>query len=622
MPAKWQRLHLFNEGDIPPLLFRYSPTANSYELHLTDLNYIWSENLDRKAIFKRADDDETTIDPSEDLEQFKVLLQKIGDGLRNEPGSKLVLNPAKRGDGQDLELTLTVKLPAPLEPLRWTIHLFKQPQYFTTSNLLLPFIKAEAGQEARQKSLIEELSKKDWVLQKLFDKIEAMGIDLSAIFPGTSGLRGGRKGLTLAQAAKYIKGLAPFDEQSWREQVDKASPDSGLAANIVAELSNASQASEQLESLKPPTNGWWNCVRIVDSRMSPSVPQDKHEKKSGKTSREAMEIDSTAGTETDDDDDDEFERQETPPGLKKPNKGGSQHTQAISKHQGETQSEDEEASPPPRKRVKESQTDPPSPAIRPKAPPARAGAGKARGLGTIGGKKQPKPTKPSPSPSPSPSPPPVPKSPSQHSLKEQQSPPPGLDRNDETTDDEDIDSYQPTSEPKPAPKPVPKKTGLHVIGGKKKKQSTPTPEPESRHKPESGAETGQSQSTPQSTDRSTKNKKPLGKIGRIGGQRAKLKPNTGTRPSQSISPPPNSKSEPKHADDTETDDGEEEEGMMKNKKKASTPLYPKDKKPKFEPSPPPAREETEEEKADRKREELKRLLEAKSKAPVKKKRRF
>lgn len=36
----------------------------------------------------------------------------------------------------------------------------------------------------------------------------------------------------------------------------------------------------------------------------------------------------------------------------------------------------------------------------------------------------------------------------------------------------------------------------------------------------------------------------------------------------------------------------------------------------------PEREETEEQRADRKREELKRQLEAKSKAPVKKKRRF
>jgi hypothetical protein len=305
MPGTWQGLYLSNEGDIPPLLFRYSPTASSYELHMTDLNYIWSEHLDRKAILKRADEDETTIDPSEDLEQFKVLLQKIGEGLQNETGSKTVLNPQTRGDDHALELIVTSKLPAPLKPLQWKLYLSRQPQSSTTSQLLLPFIKAEADREARQKSLIEELGRKDWVLQKLFDKIETMGIDLGAIFPGTSGLRGGRKGPTLAQAAKYIKGLAPFDEQSWREKVDKASPESGLAANIAAEMSVDSGIPRQLDSINPPTEGWWKSLTISDSRISPSTPQDKHEKKSTtKISADAMETGSTTGTETDDD---EFE---------------------------------------------------------------------------------------------------------------------------------------------------------------------------------------------------------------------------------------------------------------------------------------------------------------------------
>ncbi|KAL5343311.1 XRCC4-like factor-domain-containing protein [Aspergillus crustosus] len=616
MSGKWQRLHLFNEGNIPPLLFRYSPTANSYGLHMTDLNYIWSEHLDRKAILKRADEDETTIDPSEDLEQFKVLLQKIGEGLRNETGSKTVLNPTKRRNEDTLELTVTSKLPTPLKPLQWKIYLSKQPQSSTTSHLLLPFIKAEADSEARQKSLIEELSKKDWVLQKLFDKIEAIGIDLSAIFPGTSGLRSGRKGPTLAQAAKYIKGLAPFDEQTWREKVDKASPDSGLAADIVAEFSIDSEVLGKLDALEPPTEGWWSGPTI-HSRIS-STPEDKQEKKSkAKSSRDAVEVDPTAETETDDDD--EFERQETPPGIKNPDSSTLQKSSSIRKHKDEeTQSEDEEASPPPKRRAKETKSDQPPPAIRPKAAPA--GTGKSKGLGTIGGKKQSKQKELSPEPSPFPSPSPVPalkrrhaESPSQPPRKQQsQFESPAINNNDETTDDEESHSPQPEQKLKPAPK---QSRGLGVIGGKKKKQPTPSPEPEP------------SQPKSQSTDQvPPRKKKPLGKIGQIGGQISKAKLATSIVPTssktESLSPPRNSNSKQTDGEVTETDDDDEEKAKNKSQDSSSSQLKDKKVKPKPEPSPAPQREATEEEKADRKREELKRQLQAKSKAPEKKKRRF
>ncbi|KAL4873293.1 XRCC4-like factor-domain-containing protein [Aspergillus spectabilis] len=631
MPGTWQRLHLSNEGGIPPLLFRYSPTASSYELHMTDLNYIWLENLERKDILKRADEDETTIDPSEDLEQFKVLLQKIGEGLQNETGSKTVLNPQTRGDAHALELTVTSKLPAPLKPLQWKLYLSRQPQSSTTSHLLLPFIRAEADREARQKSLIEELGKKDWVLQKLFDKIEAMGIDLSAIFPGTSGLRGGRKGPMLAQAAKYIKGLAPFDEQSWREKVDKASPDSGLAANIVAEMSVDSDIPGQLDSLNPPTDGWWKSLTISNSRTSHSTPQDKHGNNSTtKTSADAMETGSSAGTETDVDDD--FERQETSPGLKKPKSSTPQKSPANRKHNAEaTKTEDEEASPPLKKRAKETKTrveHHPPPAMRPKATPA--GTGKPKGLGTIGGKKQSEQKEPSSTPSLSPSPPPKrrqSRTPSPPPRK-QQPQSPVINNNDETTDDEGSESHSHISRPEPKSKPAqsgtkpgPKQSrGLGLIGGKKKKQPTLTPEPEPEPEPEPNP------SKPQPPDQAPlRKKKPLGKIGLIGGQKAKAKPASSVEPTssktESISPPPKSKSKQTQEQDTETDNDDGEE-VKKGKEEPPAPSSDKKVKPKPEPSPAPAREETEEEKADRKREELKRQLEAKSKAPVKKKRRF
>ena len=307
MSEKWQRLHLSNEGNIPPLLFKYLTTTSGYELYITDLKYIWSERLDRKTVLKRADEDDTTIDPREDLEQFKVLLQKIREGLQNDPGSKTSLNPETKGSVHSLEFTVTCKLPAPLRPLKWKLCLSREPQSSMTSHLLLPFINAEADREACQQSLIDELNKKDWVLAKVFDKIEAMGVDLSTIFPGTSGLRGaGRKGPTLAQAARYIRGLAPFSEQAWREEVSKSSPNAGLSANIVTEMSAGSRESGKLHSLKPPPDEWWTGFTTSDDTITALSPEgDSKREPTTKPLADGMDIDTDAGSETGEDD--EFE---------------------------------------------------------------------------------------------------------------------------------------------------------------------------------------------------------------------------------------------------------------------------------------------------------------------------
>ncbi|KAL4780753.1 XRCC4-like factor-domain-containing protein [Aspergillus varians] len=628
MPEKWQRLHLANDGGIPPLLFKYSPTAGGYELYMTDLNYMWSEQLDRNAILKRADKDDATIDPSEDPEQFQVLLQKIGDGLQNESGSRASLIPETQGRAHALQLTVASRLPAPLKPLKWKFHLSKEPQSSMTSHLLLPFINAEADREVCQQSLIEDLNKKDWVLGKLFDKIEAMGIDLSTIFPGISGLRS-RKGPTLAQAAKYIKGLAPFNEQTWREEFSKSSPNAGLSANIVTEMSVISRVSGQPSSLKPPPDEWWaNITRSDDTIAPPTLQDDNRENHKAKLSTDAMDTDTDAGSETGDDD--EFERQETPPRFKKPSSIPQKSPPARKDEDDVTQSEDEEATFPKRKRENEKTRveDQPPPAMRPKVPLAE----KSKGLGTIGGKKQIKPKSPSPTPTPSPSAPlPATKSPFQLPPRKQQ--PQQQPANDDETTDADTDEEPPKSQPKaktkdstnPAPKPS---RGLGVIGGKKKKQPSPVPEPEpSRPQTQPQSESESLEPQPPQQPPPPKKKKPQGKLGVIGGQKkekAKHSSSTGTpTPSQTESlSPPASKAKQKQGQDQDDKDVKEEEETRTRFLLLPSSAAKEGKVVKREKTTEPERGETEEKKADRKREELKRQLEAKSKVPAKKKRRF
>ena len=298
MPSKWQRLHL--GGDRPPLLFSYTSTARSYELYLTDLTQLWSEHLNHKAILKRADEINTTIDPSEDPEQLRVLLQKVEDALRGKQGSAVSLN---QGYGTDsLELIIFTELPAPLKPLKWALYLAKEPLSSSTSHLLLPLLQAEARFETRQRALLDHIRQKDWVLGKLFDKIETMGIDLSTVFPGASGLRGGRQGTTLSQAARYIKGVAPFDATSWAKEASESSPEMGLGVNLLSEITGSEKAGN-VKDLIPAADKWWN--ELPEQGTGPATPAgERPREESPPKPAENAELDTDAGKEAEDD---EFE---------------------------------------------------------------------------------------------------------------------------------------------------------------------------------------------------------------------------------------------------------------------------------------------------------------------------
>lgn len=256
MSSEWCRLH--SAGDLPPLLFQYSWTREGYELYVTDLTSIWSEQLPHEAIVKRAEESATTIDPSEGNGQLEVFLSKIGEALRGD-GGNATLHSGSQADS--IELTTSTKLPAPLKPLRWTVSLLKEPPSTFTSRLLLPLLRDETSWGSRQRTLLDQLKQKDWVLGKLFDKAEALQIDLGTVFPAAAGLRSAHKGSTRSDAARFIKGVAPFDEQAWfAESGSSSSASPGIAANIARELLGSNN-SRGLDELRPPQNKWWNALQ-------------------------------------------------------------------------------------------------------------------------------------------------------------------------------------------------------------------------------------------------------------------------------------------------------------------------------------------------------------------------
>ncbi|KAJ5888212.1 hypothetical protein N7495_008253 [Penicillium taxi] len=562
MSSKWSRLYLKQE-DLPLLLFQYTWSRQGYELYVTDLTSVWSERLPQKEILKRAENNNTTIDPSESQEQLEVLLVKIGEALRGDGGSSTVSHGS---DANSLELSISTKLPAPLKALKWTLSILKEPASSLTTQLLLPLLRDEAAWESRQRSILDQLKQKDWVLGRIFDKIDVLGIDLATIFPGAAGLRTSRKGNTRSEAAKYIKGLAPFDESAWLTESER------LAANLVHELVG-SDCSAEVETISPPPDRWWSSV-------SAAVEEDNNTRDSQnsyKLSQRDLDMDldqNNAFTESED----EFEEQENLPQRK------AKKDQVISSPPKSTKKKSPPQTRAPDPGESELESEPllsqrrtPSISPPPKSPSKQAPKKLKTGFGVIGGKrKQEK------QPTPSPPPPPSPQNP------------------------EKAEVVEDTPQNKPAPKKP--KLGLGVIGGKKKQEKQSTLSQPPPQKPEEVPKAAEDTSTSTSqTQPMVKPKRPA-KLGMIGGKvKAKV-------------------SSPRQETPAAQPENTPAQYIVKKKESSSYPPLKREDSPQPSPSAgkpdanPPAAPETDEQKVQRKREELKRKLDAKTKAP--KKRRF
>ncbi|KAJ6131444.1 DNA double-strand break repair and VJ recombination XRCC4 N-terminal [Penicillium sp. IBT 18751x] len=542
MSPKWHRLQI--SGAFPPLLFQYSWTRQGYELHVTDLTSIWSEQLPHKEIAKRAEQSATSIDPSEGAEQLQVFLSKIGEALRGDGGSAKL----HRGPYTDsLELTTSTRLPAPLKPLRWTLYLTKEPPSAFTSRLLLPLLTDETSWESRQRALLDQIKQKDWVLGKLLDKVEALQIDLGTVFPAAAGLRSARKGSTRSEAARHIKGVAPFNEQKWlAESRVVSSAISGVAANIAHELLGSND--QDLEGLHPPQTNWWYALA---RRSETSFSQEIESESQSGSQNDAPVMSSQAGVDIDSDataesEDDEFQRQATPP------KFDAQETRSL----GPT-SKTKETSP----------SLPPLVSMMDMSTASEIELDRDIRHEAVLRRKR----------TPGVSPPPRP------------------------------------ATPPPQPKVSPKKArgGLGVIGGKKKKAETPQPEPEPHSSP---PQPRPAQIAEPSHPPFTQTKRPA-KLGMIGGKSKAKLPNPSEAPSAQPGSVLRSPESAGPSSTTAMDD------YSQSPEKAAKIKQQKDESPENH-AIPEATPLTEAEKANRKREELKRQLEAQSKAPTKKKRRF
>lgn len=255
MSSRWRKLPIQSDNlpSLPSLLFQYTWTRKGYEFYMTDLTSIWSEQLSHKDVLDRAEQGSTTIDPSEGDDQLDLLLTKIGEALGGSNG-KPTINSGSRPDS--IAINISAKLPAPLRPLNWSLYLAKGSTSSLTNLIILPLLKDEAAWESRQQMLLDQLRQKDWVLSKVFDRIEALGIEMGSIFPSAANIRSAKKGDTRSELAKVIKGVAPFDEQAWLAQ-SKGSCDSSSVASDIAHELFGSKNERSMVDLNTVRDNWW-----------------------------------------------------------------------------------------------------------------------------------------------------------------------------------------------------------------------------------------------------------------------------------------------------------------------------------------------------------------------------
>ncbi|KAF4628801.1 hypothetical protein G7Y89_g9348 [Cudoniella acicularis] len=659
----WTPLHLspVASGILPPILIASSFSPDAYTVHLTDLTNIWSESLKRSDIVQRSQEENTSIDPS-DREQLQILLQKIELGLAEGDGTTSALSIHTDEGRPGLTLNLTVKLPGGFAPLQWPVRLAASPQSLLTSHLMVPLLEAQHARMQEMASLAEIMKEKDHVIQKLLDKLESQGTELGQVFPQAAG-KAGRK-LSRQQAEERVKGLATFNLNACRNSVDTKpshdrghlisevfKSDGGYGMRIGPGKQSPAPYSDEIEA----TESWWNNIKGItvylktgkistsisrpnlrDIKPLPKQNASKAVKKEEPAKSHSFDPSKDNIYDDDDDDDDAFQVQATP--LSRKSKA-SKSAPPKSPINDSTDSDDEDLdAPSQRSKVPDSiPTSQPLPLSQPSfwASASPSPPKKTKKLGTIGEKKaapaapvnEDGSTEDGGSPLSKPS-----KKMEKLGTQKVSSKP--IDDEDTATEDDEFSSPKPhknmsrlgsekvsqksnndgdgetstedeavslpkSSPPKPAP-PKPKKAMLGKIGGKKKPSKAPTPEPPedkaSLPEPEApkpkkaklgklgGKKTRnveQENNTPSPAPDETKISTPKKKIGTIGGRKIK----TETSPEKEL----------------ETRGRTE---VREEKEKT------------------PEKRETSSERADRKRAALKRELEEKSKAPVKKKRKF
>ena len=594
---QWKHLHV-SSGQLPPLLIKAAFGKHGYSIKLTDLSRIWVETQSRDEIITRARKRNCSIDPGEDGSQYNLFLDKLKSALNQDDKTNLAFSAPNEGR---LKLHLEASLPSPLPTFEWELDLERANDSGLGAELVSPLLRRAHTLNHRVESLIAELQAKDKIISKITDRLETSGHDLTAVFPGLSNVKLTRSTSQQEQLARHVRGLGKFDEATWKAQLNTATDTAVLNESsedaIFASLFQSSVIGDGADKAAD----WWQ--QIPAGRHIDLVEEGPGDDRIPDQQRSFLRQDTSDVSQYDG-----FQRQATPPRLRSHSPPTVRQEDVEMGGTGGPALSDEDST--------EDEDDLDRPSQKPSTLHKR---NSHEVIDSQAAQALPK--------SPSPSSPPASTSKAQPSIT---SGPFTHEEDTEDDDDDDLDgpsqpsqkatstsqlaSRQRSHTPQPAAstttttttsKPSPRKT-LGKLGGRLPTKST-------SKSPASPVEEELSDPTPANNPLlPDPQPKPKSKLGNIGGIKAKTKPH---------SPPPET------APPTSATRGAAATASLSA---TSTEPQPKSKSLREDAKPqradetavPKSVEQTEAERADAKREALKRELEQKAKAPVKKKRKF
>lgn len=310
----WRPLPLATSHDLPALLVSTVFNQDSYVIHVTDLANIWVETMDRKAIYRRSLDEDTSIDPTDNSQNMRAFLSRIRSALdpthEDHSESRLVLRPAS-GIGADTDgLTLNITCDIPeMEPLRWPVHLRKCPPSRLANEFVLPLLQVTRSKNEQVDALIEIIQQKDAAMTKLLDKLEATGTRLEHVFTVLSA----KQKVSRKVAEEKVKGLAPFKREEWRNPLSAPSDWSGDSGTLLEDLfgeRGIPYSSEPDTRIASTLDNWWNT--LGDTGSGAGGPEKESRLATSKPSKPQL----GDAHQTDKEVEDDFQVQATPPHLK------------------------------------------------------------------------------------------------------------------------------------------------------------------------------------------------------------------------------------------------------------------------------------------------------------------
>ena len=136
--SSWRVLELSEQPDgepIPQLLVKPAFNSDSYTVFLTCLTNIWSEDLDLHAIVRRAAQQQSPIEISEqDTTQLNILLDNLSTCLSGSDDAECRLT---RNGADGITLHTMIRLPEPLDSLTWEFHLQRRSPVTLKNELIL-----------------------------------------------------------------------------------------------------------------------------------------------------------------------------------------------------------------------------------------------------------------------------------------------------------------------------------------------------------------------------------------------------------------------------------------------------------------------------------------------------